>query len=537
MCDTGYIYSSDGTMCVPKCDPATQKLDGNTCVCDESKGFLTDASGNCYKKKECLPPEVPNADFTFCECKPPNLMISGKCQTPNTCSPNMTLNKLTNECECLDPNVINPKTGKCELKAKCDPTTQIWDPNTNTCVCDKSKGFLTDKSGKCYKKVVCEPPAVPNVDFTFCECKPPNLMINGKCQTRNKCPPNMTLNERTNQCECLDPNRMISGNCEVRTECDGNTEKLNENTNRCECKDGFENRGDGCVKTCDPSTQELKDNKCVCKNGFIEDAQNTCHEPLRIICTLLRTLSYSKDQIEGSLTKSLPGKPAFVRQIMNDSKFIYFYKQNKKLWQEMNNLQENTISDELETQFRESENSKDADILKRSELIDRHLYKKFNRLQPKPNEKFFYKLILDVFAVFKSIFNISRDDFINKGPGDKKDPGGKNYPEDMFGKYLEEIVKRTLLKDINSSKTLSDLVNANLEVSEGLGRGLNKTLRPALFIYVSKTDIEKTNIFNKSAGGARKTIKHRIHKTIRQRKLRNKKTKKRVSKKKNTRRK
>ena len=143
--------------CVAFC-PSDRKRVGLDCVCNE--GFLPGKDGKCYKKVECVSPETPNLDFTFCECKAPYVKnpTTGKCEGLSKCVYPMTLNTATNKCECKGPAAVEIN-GKCEVVAKCGPDETL---NTATNKCECKPGFTRDKSGKC------------------CDLSK-NDLINGKC--------------------------------------------------------------------------------------------------------------------------------------------------------------------------------------------------------------------------------------------------------------------------------------------------------------------------------------------------------------------
>lgn len=422
-CDLSKNELIDG-QCLTKCEP-NQKRVGLECVCDESKGFLTGKNGKCYKKVECEGLETPNADFTFCECKAPNRK--------------------------------NPSTGKCEpipVMAKCDPTTQILNSKTNKCEC--APGFKKDKSGNCVKD---------------CDLSK-NEMIGDKCLP--KCKENEQRDER--------------GKC-----------------------------------FCPPATHDiLKDGRCVekCPGGQTRNEEGECEtpipEPQKIIPTILRTLYKDGDDIKASLMKDGIDS-SFSDVIINDKKFQYFHRTNKKSWKR---LALGPVINALTVY----DNS--TDVIQRSRLFDA-IKETYAPSRGEEGEKYYMKLLFDLVVAYKSIYKIEDTITLKDKKGNPYDITGIHH---IYNKVFGEIVKR-FTYGLVSKKAQAVGMDPALYIISKINEynKLTDVLKDKA-VLISVADI-------KFYGGRRNTIKHRRRKTIKHRKLRNKKTIKRRSKKQNTRRK
>jgi hypothetical protein len=456
--------------CVPKCDPATQKREGDKCVsnCDLSKNDLI--NGKCLPK--CPSGTHREGDKCVSDCDPlKNDLVNGKCLPKCPSGTHREGDKCVSDCDPLKNDLVN---GKC--LPKCPSGTHR---EGDKCVsdCDPLKNDLVN--GKCLPK--CPSGTHREGDKCVSDCDPlKNDLVNGKCLPK--------------------------------------------------CKENEERKGDKCIPNlqCDPVSQVISSDgaSCDCKKGYIKDNAGNCHEPLRLVSTLLRTLAFSTpEDIENSLIKSLPNKPTLVQTILDNKDFKYFHKGNSTLWQTVigkgistkEELGPDKETMSLEQRFTTTETSKGGgieDIYERSKFIDRYLYEKY---KIKGSEKLFFKLIFDVFCAFKSRFSISDEDFVALPPVVR----GKRTSPGMYSIYLADMVKRTLLS----------FITKNNPVHSG-------DLLTALIDYSKMNETKKTEIFNRrQGGGRRKTIKHRRRKTIKHRKLRNKKTIKKRSKKQNTRRK
>lgn len=141
---------------------ANEKKQGNTCVCDTSKGFVGMAGKceNCWtankivENNACVVCGLNEAmENNQCVCKNPNVSVGGTCQKPISCVAPSVPRKDNLGCDCPELNKTNVMiNGICQKKIECESKTQTYFQNTNTCGC---KSDQVEDGGNCWQKGPC----------------------------------------------------------------------------------------------------------------------------------------------------------------------------------------------------------------------------------------------------------------------------------------------------------------------------------------------------------------------------------------------